>query len=154
MKKTYYVFLIASIAIFALAIFFARGSFMVFFDPPSIMLTLAPTVLILLTVYSPREFGRSFKLAWKDNEGTRIAVKNSINFFKSARNLLLLMGIIGLMIGCILMLSAGWEAKKFAYGLSFALICMLYSFLLIFLVTIPFQNALENRLNEIEDQLR
>jgi flagellar motor component MotA len=151
MKKSYFLYLILSLGIIILAVILARGSCIVFFDPPSVMLTFLPTILILLAVYSPGEFIKAFRIAWKGGESTITEVKNSISFFKTAGRLLLIMGIIGLMIGCMLMLSAGWEAEKFAFGLSYALICLLYAFLTIFLVTLPFQNALEKKLNEMED---
>jgi flagellar motor component MotA len=151
MKRSYFLYLILSIGVIILGIILARGSCLVFFDPVSIMLTYIPTILILLAVYSPGEFIGAFRNAWKGSETTRSEVMNSIVFFKTAGRLLFIMGIIGLMLGCILMLTAGWEAKKFAFGLSYALICLLYAFLTIFLVTLPFQNALEKKLNEMED---
>jgi flagellar motor component MotA len=151
MKKSYFIYLAASLGIIILGIFFANASFLVFFDPVSIMLTFLPTVFILLAIYSPGEFIGAFRLVWKGSKGSKSEVKNSIAFFKTASKLLLLMGIIGLMLGCILMLSAGWEPKKFAFGLSYALICLLYSFLTIYLVTLPFQNSLEKKLNEMEE---
>jgi len=152
MKKSYFFYLAASLAAIALAIFFARGSYLLFFDPPSLMLTFIPTAFMLLAVYSPGEFINAFKLAWHGNEGTKSEIKNSIAFFDTAQKLLLLMGIIGLMLGCMLMLSAGWEVQKFSFGLSVALVCILYAFLTIFLVTIPFKNALEKKLNDIEQE--
>lgn len=150
MKKSYLFYLTASLATIALAIFFARGTYLLFLDPPSLMLTFIPTAFMLLAVYSPGEFINAFRLAWQGNEGTKSEIKNSIAFFDSARKLLLLMGIIGLMIGCMLMLSAGWEIKKFSFGLSYALVCILYAFLTIFLVTVPFKNALVKKLNDME----
>ncbi len=148
MKKSYFILLAVSIGIIILAVNFAKASPLVFFDPVSIMLTYIPTVLILLAVYSPGEFINAFGNAWRGRESSISELKNSIAFFKTAEKLLLVMGIIGLMLGCILMLTAKWEAEKFAFGLSYALICLLYAFLTIFLVTIPFRNALEKKLNE------
>ncbi len=150
MKKSYFLLLILTLGTLGLGIFFARGSLLVFFDAPSILITFIPTVLMLLAVYSPAEFIGAFKLAWGDNTGEKHEIKNAIVFFKTAQNLLLLMGVVGLMMGCMLMLSARLNIDKFSFGLSYALICMFYAFLTTFLVTIPFKNALQKKLNVIE----
>ena len=150
MRKSYFLLLALTLGTLGLGIFFARGSFLVFFDPPSILITFIPTVLMLLAAYSPADFIGAFRLAWGDNRGEKYEIKNAIVFFETAQKLLLLMGVVGLMIGCMLMLSAGWEIKKFSFGLSYALVCMFYAFLTTFLVTIPFKNVLQKKLNAME----
>jgi len=149
MRKSYILFVILSLGVFAVAIVLAQGSFLVFFDPASMLLTFIPTLFMLLAVYTPSECVDAFRLAWNGSGGDRSAVMNAIAFFETAQKLLLLMGIVGLMLGCMLMLSAGWRIEKFALGLSYALVCMLYAFITIFLVTVPFSNALRKKLNSM-----
>jgi len=154
MKKGYLIYLMSALAIIALAIVFARGDFLPFFDAPCIMLVFAPTVLMLLSHYSPSEIVHVFRTAMKGSESDRDELMDAYNFFDEAQRLMYTIALLAFILGVALMLLSYSDknpqmitGEQFSRGLVTSVICIIYAMITVMLVTIPFKGAIQRKIN-------
>ena len=119
-----------------------------FFDIPSVILVLLSTVIMLLTGYSPKEFGRCFSISFRGKAAGASEIKQGISFFRAAQRYLLISGGIGAVMGLIAMLATIEDPDKIGRGLSLALLTVLYGLFFTMAIAIPFRTALKKRLEE------
>ncbi len=154
MKKTYIVYVLLTIGCSVLAVLIARADIMSIIDPPTLALILGPTILMLLTHFGPKDCINAFRSAMNRSGAAELELKNSLLFFSTAQTLMIVSGIAAVFIGLILILDGmamgkAESAKILARWFSVDIISVLYTALLMMLVTVPFKSAVQKRLNEL-----
>lgn len=147
MRKTYFINLILYTAILVLTMFIV-GCIACFFDIPSLLMVLLPTILMLLTCYRLSEMGQYFSIAFSDKKADTEEIKKGIVFFKTMQKYLLIASGIGVMMGLIAMLATLEDPEYIGKGLALALLTLLYSLYFNMIIAIPFRSSLEKKLAE------
>ncbi len=145
MRKTYFINLILYTAILILAMFIV-GCTACFFDIPSLLMVLLPTLLMLLTCYKLSEMGKYFSIAFSDKKADTAVIEKGIGFFKTMQKYLFIASGVGVMIGLIAMLATLDDPEYIGKGIALALLTMLYSLYFTMIIAIPFRSALEKKL--------
>ena len=151
MKKIYILMFLLFMGLWALAILFSGVRVAFYFNMPCIIIVVGGACILSLCTYSPAEIIRSFSIAFAGEKGDRISLKNGILFFKALQSYFILSGIIGFFIGTIAIMSAVEDKSIVGRGFAIALLTILYSLVLMAVVTIPFKIGLQKRLNELDD---
>lgn len=154
MKKMFIVYALLSVGIFVLGVIIARGNVMIMVDAPSLMLLLAPTVLMLLSHYGPKEFIRTFKTAMAKSNTGEHELKNALLFFSTAQKLIMASAVATAFLGIIMILDNVGRgnpetARTVAWWMAVDLISVLYAAMLLIVTTIPFKSAVQKRLNDL-----
>jgi flagellar motor component MotA len=150
MKKTYPVYLILTLIIFALGIWMARGSYGLFFDPPSIMIVFLPVILMLLTCNTPAEILNAFKVAMNDSEADEKELKKALSLMEIIQSLTYKIAILAFIFGFVLMMASGWKIEEYGKGFATAILGIVYALFAVIMITLPFKMALKKKLIEIE----
>lgn len=154
MKKTYIVYVLLTLGCCVVAVLIAQADIMSVIDPPSLAIILGPTILMLLSHFGPRDCISAFRSAMSRSDAGEVELKNSLLFFSTAQTLLIVSGIAAVFIGLILIMDGmamgkAESAKILARWFSVDIIAVLYTALLMMLVTVPFKSAVQKRLNEL-----
>ncbi|MBN2077328.1 MAG: hypothetical protein JW838_00085 [Spirochaetes bacterium] len=154
MKKSYIVYTVLTLGCAVLAVLIARADIMSIIDPATLAIILGPTILMLLSHFGPRDCVSAFRSAMTGSGAGEVELKNSLLFFSTAQTLLIVSGIAAVFIGLILILDGmamgkAESAKILARWFSVDIIAVLYTALLMILVTVPFKSAAQKRLNEL-----
>ncbi len=150
MKKTYPIYLVLALGIFALGIWFAQGNYLLFVDPPSLMIVYVPLVLMLLTSNSPMEILGAFKIAMKNEKGDIKEVKKALVIMETAQSLGYKIAILACIFGVVLMMAVGWSIEQFAKGFAVAILGIVYALFGVILITMPYKMALKKKLIDME----
>ncbi len=144
MRKTYFISLILYTAILILAMFIV-GCIACFFDIPSLLMVLLPTLLMLLTCYRLSEMGQYFSIAFSDKKADPVELEKGIGFFKAMQKYLFIASGVGVMMGLIAMLATLDDPEYIGKGLALALLTMLYSLYFTIIIAVPLRSALEKK---------
>ena len=147
MSKFYFAGLILFTAMI-LGVTVITGCVPCFFDIPSVLLVLLSTVIMLLTSYSPKEFGRCFSISFRGREAEPAEIRKGISFFRAAQRYLLITGGIGAMMGLIAMLATLEDPERIGKSLALTLLTVLYGLFFTMAIAVPFRTALEKKLAE------
>jgi len=150
MKKTYPIYLILTLGIFALGIWFARGQYLLFFDPPSMMIVFLPMLFMLLTCNSPVEIINSFKTAMIDTATDIKEVKQALVIMETAQALTYKIAILAFMFGFVLMMVSDFKIEQYGRGFATAILGVVYALFAVIMVTMPFKMALKKKLIDLE----
>jgi len=146
MAKRYFLVLGLTLAAMVGAIVvFGVGS-RVFFDLPSLGLVVASAALMGFAAHSPREVGRSYRLALSDRGGSLEELEQAAAYFDGLVRYLACGGAIGVLTGVVAMLVALQDKASVGRGLALGLLSVLYAVLLIEVVGVPFRTAIRKRL--------
>lgn len=155
MKKSYIVYAVLTIGLFVLGVVIAKSNIMIMIDMPSLMLVLAPAILMLLSHYRPREFVNAFRMAMEKNDASEHELKNALVFFSTAQKLVIASTVATVFLGIIMILDNIGKGltdsgKTVAWWMAVDVIAILYAGLLTMVITIPFKSALQKRLNDLK----
>ncbi|MBN1496232.1 MAG: hypothetical protein JXA07_05645 [Spirochaetes bacterium] len=155
MKKSYIVYAVLTVGLFALGVVFAKSTIMIMIDIPSLMLVLAPVILMLLSHYGPKEFVNAFRAAMEKSNSNEHELKNALVFFSTAQKLVIASTAATVFLGIIMILNSIGEGytdsgKTVAWWMAVDVIAILYAGLLTMVITIPFKSALQKRLNDLK----
>jgi flagellar motor component MotA len=147
MKKMYMLYLLVAVALCVSGILIAGGSLLWFCDAPSLIFTPVIAIILLLGHFSPGEMIEAFKCAGK-SEKSESELKKSLLFFETFQRLNILSGILGFMLGLIMILISQELSNEKVIGPYFAVafLTMLYSLVIMLLITVPFQSAIKKKL--------
>ena len=146
MKKSYFIFVVLCIGLLLLGVVFAGAKIGIYLSIPALVVVLFLPSFIVCGVYGLPVFLKSFRLAFHGNDATIEQLKTAAALFGMLGCSVLLTGFITTMIGFIAMLSNLMGAGEIGKMIALALITLFYSLNLVFLVTLPFKSAIENRL--------
>ncbi|MCK5200024.1 MAG: MotA/TolQ/ExbB proton channel family protein [Spirochaetales bacterium] len=151
MKFFYFTVIIVFAVLLFLTCWVAAGidSVGIFIDPPSAMLVILCSLVLLLANYSLRDIRKHFAMGFKKENFDSTDLKNGIVFFSALQKYLLLSGMMGTFIGMIAMLAMLDDTAKIGRALSLSLLTALYAIILSMVVAVPFKAGLQKRLNEI-----
>lgn len=155
MKKMYPLYLLAALCVFVAGVYIARGEILWLIDPPSAMLVFLPPVFLMLSHYTPGEMGKAFSTAFRGRaDADVVETKNALLFFTTLQNLILFSMAITVLLGAILILVGIYRQQNesalvLSHWSSVALLALLYGWLAVMLVTLPFRGALRKKLNEL-----
>ncbi|MBT3273119.1 MAG: hypothetical protein HN368_08205 [Spirochaetales bacterium] len=147
MKKSYFIGLLLSLGMMAVAVLSAGADFGAFISLPAFIVVIFTPALLIISMFGLSVFGRSFSVAFHGVAATQKELETGIRLFRAFQNCLMLIGFITSLIGLISILAMLMDATQIGPNLALALITLLYSMILIFGVTVPFRSALENRIN-------
>ncbi len=150
MKKTYPVYVILTLAVFASGIFLAGSSFPVFLDIPSMAIVFVPLIFMLLTVYTPSEMADAFRCAMRGADASEAELKRACLFFEGAQQMIYKIALTATLFGVILILSSLSKPEDLGRGFAVAILSVLYALITGFLVIVPFKTAVKKRLLEVE----
>ncbi|HPL17290.1 MAG TPA: hypothetical protein PL180_11385 [Spirochaetota bacterium] len=155
MKKMYFVHIVLTMGIFILAIIWAKSDIMFMIDVPSLALLLGPTILMLLSHFSPKEFINAFKAAMAKNSASKGELKNALLFFSTAQTLIAASTVVAVFLGIIMVLGAIWKgydnnARILSGWMAVDFVSILYLAFGMLFVTVPFKSAVKKKLNELE----
>jgi len=152
MKKTYPVYVILTLAVFASAAFMAGSNFNVFLDLPSMAIVFVPLIFMLLTVYTPSEMADAFRSAMKGKKATEDDLEKACLFFEGAQQMIYRIALTATLFGVILILSSISRPEELGRGFAVAILTVFYALVAGFLVIVPFKTAVKKRLLEKRDQ--
>ena len=155
MKKMYFVYFLLTVGIFVLAVILAKSDILFMIDAPSLALLLGPTILMLLSHFSPKEFVNAFKVAMAKNSASEGELKNALLFFSTAQTLMIASTVVAVFLGIIMVLSAIWKgydnsARVLSGWMAVDFVSILYLALGMLFVTVPFKSAVQKKLNELK----
>lgn len=155
MKRIFIVYALLALGIFVAGVILAQSDLLVMVDAPSLALVLGPTILMLLSHYSPGEFINAFRSAMAQSSADERELKNALLFFSTAQTLMIASTIVAVFLGIIMILAAVWKgnpasAKILSGWMAVDFISILYLGLGMLLVTVPFKSAVQKKLNEIK----
>ena len=148
MKKTYFFSTALTLGVFALGAIFAGTTLGTFANIPCVIVVTVPGALMLLAGFTPAEIGRGFRAAFRPDELADADLRNGVLLFRTLQRYLLLSGAAAFLIGIIVVLATLDDPATIGVGLAIALTSVLYSLLLMILVTTPFAAGIEKTLNE------
>ena len=143
MKKSYLIFLVLSIGMLVVAVVFAGANIGLFVNLPALIVVVFLPCFIVIGVFGFQAFLRSFRLAYIGNDATKEELVTGAAIFSLLGKSLLLTGLITSMIGLITILGNLQTAQEIGKVLAIALITLLYSLILIFLVALPHKHAFD-----------
>lgn len=153
MKKYFYIPFLMAFSIILLGVFFADASFLIIFDPASLLIVVGITFLLLLTHYTPAEIVTNFKLAMKSGKSSQQELKQALNFFQTMQKLIIVSGIIGTTLGSMIILDylKKWNVLErvpnFGSGFSASILTIFYALILSAFVTVPFVGAIKKKID-------
>lgn len=124
----------------------SRSSMNIYLDVASLGVSLGLPFLLLLTQYSLKEMANAFRYAGDKAAYDEKEIKKAVVFFETFRNLLIAAGCFGTMVAIVAIFQITRDPEIVGKSMGVGLICLLYSSILIFTVTIPFANALKKKL--------
>ena len=148
MRWFYLVAVVAVLATLALGVVSAAGKLSYFLDWPSVIMVLAPVIVLSLASFPPSTVGRSFAVAFERRKATDAELKAAAVFFRSLQSFVLLSGAISSMIGLVTILANLRDLSSVGKGAALLLVSLFYALVLTLVVAIPFRTAVERRLAE------
>ena len=146
MTKRYFVLVVLSLAVVLGAIIMAKAKVLAFIDLPSVAVVVAPAVLMGFAAHSPRQIGRSYRVAFQSQRASREELGEAVAYFDGLALYVACGGGIGVTTGVVAMLLVLQDVASIGRGLALCLISALYAVLLIALVVVPFRTAIKRRL--------
>jgi flagellar motor component MotA len=151
----YFVYVILTVGLFVLAVIIAKSDIFFMIDAPSFVILMGPTILMLLSHYSPNEFINAFKAAMAKNSASEVDLKNALLFFSTAQTLLIASTVVAVFLGIIMILGAVWKgsdnsARVLSGWMAVDFISILYLAFGMLFVTVPFKSAVQKKLNDIQ----
>ena len=136
-----------AVLMFCLAAVFAGGSVFLFIDIPSLMITVAPPFFIVAMGGMLKALVNGFKGVLSDSfELSLNERKSAVNVFDLLFKSTVACGVIGMMTGCILMLTNLEDLANIGRGLSLALLSVYWGFMFGFFLYLPIKVKLQNRI--------
>ncbi len=151
MSRFYWVALVIVLAVVVIAIVWSLGT-LLFVDVPSLVVVVVPVLAMSIASFSPREIGKSFRVAFARQPAEPAELRTAAAFFRALQRYLILSGLIGVFTGVISLL--GWIGQKpslstnVASGFALLLISAFYAIVLLLTVAVPFRSAVDKRLAE------
>lgn len=142
MKK---IFLILALVLLSLIITLS-GGWSAFLNVPSLLMVILLPLSAILICCSPGELGRSFKVAFHPEEYDEPAGRKAVVIQKALAKNMDYTGGLGFLIGITSMFANLTDDKFLSKGLSLALIIIVYSVIIKFILIVPMINALEKHL--------
>ncbi len=121
---------------------------LIYIDPASFFIVLVPTILFLKSQFSWSEIGEAFTTAFSRKPVKKLKLEKALLFFTALQKYLIWAGLIDFTLGVIALFSNFSNYVTVGNGLAVALLVMLYAFILIFTVALPFQSGLKKKLTE------
>jgi flagellar motor component MotA len=146
MTKRYFLVVALTLGAVLAASFLTGAGLAAFLDFPSLAVVLAPAVLMGFAAHSPREVGRSYRLALSDAEGSREELEQAAAYFDGLARYLACGGAVGVTIGIVAILVSIKDAESAGRGFALCLLAALYAVLLIAVVAVPCRTAIRKRL--------
>jgi len=150
MAKRYFLVLALTLAaLIGVIVVFGTGllvDLLVLIDLPSLGLVVALAALMGFAAHSPREVGRSYRLAFSGRGGSREELEQAATYFDGLMRYLACGGAIGALMGFVEMLRTIGDMASVGRGLATCLLSALYAVLLIAVVGVPFRTAIRKRL--------
>ena len=150
MRYLYFISIILVFICILVAIISARSQILYFVHHISAILVLLPSAFLVLASYSFGEIGQAFTSAFKKRDSTPTELKNGLLFFKSLQTYLILSAVIATLIGFMSMLVDLKDKNLLASGIAVSLLSILYSLVLMMIITVPFRTGITKKLNELE----
>lgn len=147
MKKSFFIVLPVSVGLLMLTM---RASWGVFLNIPSLLLSVFLSLLLCLNTFNPSEILSYFSIAFKKDTSDLRKIKSGIHFFSLFQSYLILSAIVSFVMGIIIILVLTTDPDVYAPGLAVALLVILYSLLMILVITTPFKSGLRRMLEEME----
>jgi flagellar motor component MotA len=107
---------------------------------------LLPVLLLLKSQFSWGEMGRAFGAAFDGADVEKQRLEKALVFFTALQRYLIWMGLLGFLLGLIAMFSSISDYSALGRGMAIALLMLLYAFMLIIAVALPFQFALKKKI--------
>lgn len=153
MKRTYFLSLILMGGVIAGMVIISGCGIMWYLDIASFVIVVLPPLLLSLAVNSPARIARHFTIAFADKAAERLELENAQVFFKGLFKYFLLSGIMGTLFGIILVLSILEKLNtSIGEGISASFLTLFYSIIFIILLVVPFQQAVERRLEDLNHE--
>ncbi len=153
MNRLYPLFILLTLGVWVLGILFARGSLLIFISPPALMIVVTPPIAMALACFTPVEILKSFKLAFNNERLPITDYKNARLLFNSLERYFIASGVVGFLLGLVLMLISSeftTDVERFGRGMATSLLSILYAALFCIIITIPFRNSLQKKINTME----
>lgn len=147
MKKSFFIVLPVSVGMLMLTMSAGWG---VFLNIPSLLLSVFLSLLLCLNTFSPYEILGYFSIAFKKDTSDLRKIKNGIHFFSLLQSYLILSAIVSFVMGIIIILVHTTDPDAYFPGLAVALLVILYSLMVILVITTPFKSGLRRMQEEIE----
>lgn len=149
MNRSYFVVLVLALGA-VMSVFYMTGvDFRAFLDIPSLAVVLVFAVLMSFASHSPREIGRSYRVAFSSRSATRAEIESARVYFDHLNRYLAYGGALGVTIGLVAILGfAGivGDVGAVGRGLAVCLLSAVYAVVLIAVVAVPFRAAVCKRL--------
>ena len=146
MKKTYFLSVPLFLAVLVMAIISSAARITLYLCLPCLIMVTATPFFMLLATFTPREMGRSFRVAFDGVPADEGSLRSAAAFFRTAQTYVLLTGFIGAMIGVVAMLAELTDETQLGFGLALAFMTILYSICLLFTLVVPFRTAVRRRI--------
>ncbi|MFW5744249.1 MAG: hypothetical protein ACOC2D_13315 [Spirochaetota bacterium] len=156
MKKFYFLAVLATVAVFLVAILTTGGTnpLLQFLSVPSFLIVVLPAFALSLANFSLRELGRCFSVAFGQG-GRRDELVSARSYFGALGKYLMISGIIGFFTGAIVLLvNLGGDPSVIGAGTAVSLLTVVYAAFFYMIVPVPFRVGLDRRLAELEQAER
>ena len=150
MSRFYFVAVVLVIGILAGTGVAVGAPLGLFLNVPSLILVVAPTLLLVAANFTVREIGTCFSISFRREGARRIDLELARVFFSALGRYLGLIGSIGALIGLIELLATLGDSAAIGSGVALALMTALYGLILYVAVVIPFQAGIRRRIAEAD----
>ena len=126
------------------------GQISMFLDPLSMLFVFGISLLLTFTFASPKNIGEYFMHAISNREISELEYQKASTFFHHVSSMVIFVGILGTMIGCILILRGigkGATSEMIGKGAAVAFITLYYAISTKIFIIIPMQGSLNNKRN-------
>lgn len=147
MSRFYWAALVIVVAILVIAVVWSLGT-LLFLDVPSLIVVIVPVLAMSFAAFSPRDIGKSFRVAFTRQPAEPAELRTAAAFFKALERYIILSGLIGVFTGVISMLGAVSRdsSLNIASGFALLLVSAFYAIVLLLVVAVPFKAAVDKRL--------
>lgn len=130
MKRIFGIILLAVILILMILLDQGINGLFTFWNAPSLIIVLVITLSMLMLSDNLSDFTRGFNIVMSSKEYTTKELNSSYNAIDTSIKLIYLSGFIGIMIGCIGILSQIDDPSAYGPALAVALLTVFYSALI------------------------
>lgn len=149
MKSYFMVPIVVFFALVATVIVLGGGSLNFFVSYVCLAITLGFTFVLLCTHYSPVEMARAFRTGMESyTHCSEKELHDALNFFKTMQSLFILNGILGTLYACVSILTSLGDASQIGVGFAAAIMTIIYSVMLISMISLPFQSAIKKKMHK------